>query len=456
MAISLTYNSTLARVEIAVSNIPGDTVTDTFTRTVASGWGTSDSGHTWSVTSGASYSVGSGTGAIDTSTSSDNQYALLGVNYADIDITVTITYGGTGNGDAGVVCRYTDTDNLYWVALDSPDLASDTLSFYKRVGGSFTAVSQQATPFTTTSGTAYKIRVRVQGSTVQAKVWDALNTEPGTWLIDTTDTSLTGGDFGIEYLDLGSSLSLAVDDLTLTSLDVNDTYEIQRSTNQSFWRTVRGGSEMVPSSGSLSLDDYEFQSDVENFYRVVATDGGNPIFSNSITPSLSGVWLKSIRFPFLNRQVTVTNYSDITRSARGANFDVLGRSVPVAVTDKRSSQKFSLELVTTDADEELVMDLVLASGGVMFVHLPADCRVPGGHVVIGEVSSRRKNARGSRRYFTLECQVVAEPAADVVGGTMTYGALIDLYGGYDNLLSANPEYADLLQLMASPEDLVVL
>ncbi|MGH3658896.1 MAG: hypothetical protein ACRDUA_19760, partial [Micromonosporaceae bacterium] len=52
----------------------------------------------------------------------------------------------------------------------------------------------------------------------------------------------------------------------------------------------------------------------------------------SITPSLGEqVWLKSIRHPFLNRAVTVTNFGDPTRDARAGVFPVKGRSVPVSV-----------------------------------------------------------------------------------------------------------------------------
>jgi hypothetical protein len=193
----------------------------------------------------------------------------------------------------------------------------------------------------------------------------------------------------------------------------------------------------------------------------------------TITPDLAGqVWLKSIRWPFLNRVVNVVNWSDVVRPARTTIHDVAGRSVPVAVHDKRSSPQFTLTVVDyctrgrvevqcADGEPLVVvrdLDLVLAAGGTMFIHVPAGSAVPGGYVAIGDTSmSRVAEGNPDTSYlFTLPCTVVAPPGADVVGGTMVYAELLELYGGYNSVLAANPTYAALLDLMASPDSLVVL
>lgn len=263
------------------------------------------------------------------------------------------------------------------------------------------------------------------------------------------------------------SINLAYDDtvsrvrITAAELAVS-TYRVERSTNGLFWRTVRGAVSLTPQSGEIKVDDYEFAADVENFYRVLDLDESPEpveIEADSITPSLEGqIWLKSIRWTFLNRPVTVTDFGDISRASREGLFDVVGRSVPVATSDVRGSRTFTLEIMTATADDALAMDLMLAAGGVLFVHTPPGCVVPGGHVAVGSTVQQRRtrSGRSPRRYFQLPCTVVAPPGPDVTGGTMTYAALLNLYGGYDNLLAANPSYADLLELMADPEDLVVL
>jgi hypothetical protein len=177
----------------------------------------------------------------------------------------------------------------------------------------------------------------------------------------------------------------------------------------------------------------------------------------SITPSLDGrVWLKSIKHPFLNRPVNVGDVDADTRAARGAVYEVQGRSVPIAVTDVRASPAFTITLRTATLEEARDLDLILASGNVFFIQPPAGSQVPGGYVTIGSTAMPRFGPVSTRRLWTLPCRVVAAPGPGVVGGTMTYGALINLYGSYQNVLAANSTYADLLELMASPDDLVVL
>jgi hypothetical protein len=181
----------------------------------------------------------------------------------------------------------------------------------------------------------------------------------------------------------------------------------------------------------------------------------------SITPSLAGrPWLKSIRHPFLNRaihRVLAGGGQDLGRASRGGVFEVQGRSVSIAVTDVRSSREFTITVQVADEEAARDMDLVLASGDVFFLHVPPEVtpHMSGGYVRIGNVSQHRVSDT-IRWRFTLPCKIVAPPGPGVVGGTMTYGALLNLYGGYQNVLAANATYADLLALMASPDDLVVI
>ncbi|GAB3224105.1 hypothetical protein GCM10027447_12370 [Glycomyces halotolerans] len=236
---------------------------------------------------------------------------------------------------------------------------------------------------------------------------------------------------------------------------VEDTVLVERSTNELYWRTVRGAEALAVASGTASVDDYEFTADVANFYRV--TEAGSVVFTGSITPDLAGrVWLKSIRHPFLNRAVNVGWVDGDSSAAGGSVYEVQGRSVPVAVTDVSKSSAFTLTLRTATLEEARDLDLIIRSGDVFFVHVPAGSQIPGGHVRIDDRAMRRLGPVSTRRRWPLPCRVVAAPGPGVVGGTMTYGALLNLYGGYDNVLAANPTYADLLDLMASPEDLVVL
>lgn len=183
--------------------------------------------------------------------------------------------------------------------------------------------------------------------------------------------------------------------------------------------------------------------------------------SSSITPVLGKTaWLKSIRHPFLNRpihRVLAGGGQQIGRASRGAVFEVQGRSYPIAVTDVRSSREFTLTVQVEDETAARDMDLILASGDIFFIQVPPELtpHMAGGYVRIGDTVQHRVADTIMWR-FTVPCRVVAPPGPGVVGGTMTYGALLNLYGGYQNVLAANSTYADLLALMASPDDLVVI
>lgn len=181
----------------------------------------------------------------------------------------------------------------------------------------------------------------------------------------------------------------------------------------------------------------------------------------SITPSLAGrTWLKSIRHPFLNRalfKVLAVNGQEISRSFRGGVHDVAGRSVPVAVTDVRGSKSFAITVQAENEDAAAVMDLVLASGDVFFLHVPPEMspHVQGGYVLIGDESQHRP-ADTVRWRFTLPCRVVVPPGPGVVGTTLTWGTVMNLFGSWEALLAAYPTWSDLLQTVGSPEDLVVV
>jgi hypothetical protein len=181
--------------------------------------------------------------------------------------------------------------------------------------------------------------------------------------------------------------------------------------------------------------------------------------TTTITPSHGGkIILKSVKFPFLNRPVVVTDFTDPALGDRGGMAEVSGRSMPISTPDQRASHSFDVELSTDTPVEARNMQIILIANPHLFIHTPNGCVVPGGHVRVGDVApNRRTRSAGSpRRYWRLPCRLVAPPGAGVTGGTMTFAALLDLYGSFDNMLAANSTFDDLLALMATPESLVTL
>lgn len=250
--------------------------------------------------------------------------------------------------------------------------------------------------------------------------------------------------------------------LSATSLGAGATYAVmERSLNGTRWFSVRGGTRLPVVSQAAQIDDFEFFADVQNFYRIRSFDDDDVLqetFTDDLTPMLTSIWLKSIRYPLLNRAVTVTDWSPVARGGRGTVHDVVGRSTPVATTELHRAPGFVLELMTATGAAAAVLDLVIAAGGVLFVHTPAGCAVPGGYVVVGDTARERRtrSAVSPRRYTSLPCQVVTPPAPQITGTLLTWGTVERLFGSWDALVAAAPTWRDLLATVGSPDDLVVI
>lgn len=187
--------------------------------------------------------------------------------------------------------------------------------------------------------------------------------------------------------------------------------------------------------------------------------------SATITPSLAGagcqdtpVWLKSIARPFLNRTVTVVQRGEpaITRPARAGVFDIVGRSYPVAVSDVRTSRRWTMHLRTYTVQEADELDLILASGDPLFIHVPAVCAdtIPGGYVSVGDAVRSWHPLRPTHQLWTLPCVEVAPPAASVVGATITWQGVINTYATWADLIAAKATWADVLTSIGSSSDVI--
>lgn len=179
------------------------------------------------------------------------------------------------------------------------------------------------------------------------------------------------------------------------------------------------------------------------------------LFTATITPEQSGVWFKSITRPFLNRAVEVIDYSDISRPARHGVFEVIGRSYPIAVTDVRGSRRWTYEVAahtTVDAD---ALELVFASGDPLFVQTDGEHDIPGGYVVVGDMTRGRYGHFSQRRYFSLPVIEVAPPASDVVGVTSSWETLLAEFGSWTAVLAQFGTWAEVADYVADPSVVIV-
>lgn len=186
---------------------------------------------------------------------------------------------------------------------------------------------------------------------------------------------------------------------------------------------------------------------------VVVAIGKRPYISRetqTITPQPLGVWIKSITRPSLNQQVTVTEFSAITRRSRTATFDVVNRTTPIANTDLMSSQEFTLTCTTPDRGEELRLDNALAAGDVIFLQGPHDdCPFPTVYAVVGDITRGRHSKRTTRRYFDLPLTEVAAPSNIITGDTVTWADIIATYATWADLLAAKATWSDVIDSIST-------
>ncbi|NIH81685.1 hypothetical protein [Amycolatopsis viridis] len=175
----------------------------------------------------------------------------------------------------------------------------------------------------------------------------------------------------------------------------------------------------------------------------------------STTPNIQVAWIKNLQRPYLNRAVTVTDWSAITRPARAGVIDVISRSLPVAVTDLRGSRRYTLTITAVDLDAAADLDLCLSTGEPVLLHVPAGAPFPGGYYVIGDITMDRHSKRTKRRFFDLPLTEVAAPAGTIVGQTVLYADLLTAFTSYTALIAAEPTYADVLDRIADPTDVIV-
>ena len=181
-----------ATQSVTVSAPPpaGALAQDAFGRTVASGWGTADTGGPWTVNSTTKLSVASGVGRVAANAGSTLNATLGQVSTTSIDLTTTLTIDKLPNQalNATLAARIVGT-SLYGARLRINPNGSVQLHLMRDA----TALSGITVPgITAGAGTPIRVRVQVDGTnptTLHARAWPAGATEPTTWQATATDTT---------------------------------------------------------------------------------------------------------------------------------------------------------------------------------------------------------------------------------------------------------------------------
>jgi PKD repeat protein len=200
---------------------------DAFGRTVASGWGTADTGGNWSVTgTGSSSSVSGGGGHLQVAAAGQSATAMLNsVSRLDVAVQTEISLptAPTGGGtQAKLAARRVGGNQYQAVVRFVPTSGQVTLTLQRVVSGTATTVGAAVTlPGTYTPGTVLVVRFDVAGggtATLRAKAWAQGSAEPAGWhntATDTTSALQVAGSIGIAMYASGTStapLGVDIDD----------------------------------------------------------------------------------------------------------------------------------------------------------------------------------------------------------------------------------------------------
>ena len=173
-------------------------ITDTFGRTLASGWGNADAGGAWSGTTTA-LAVGGGSGKIKVAAAGSAPSVFLPATTAtDADLTVSMSSDkvGTGNGVYlyAVGRRITTAgDYRLQTRLRADGLVGVSILRTSAAGAQTVIAPEVTVPaYTFVAGDLLNVRFQVTGTsptTLRAKVWPATLTEPAAWLVTGTDST---------------------------------------------------------------------------------------------------------------------------------------------------------------------------------------------------------------------------------------------------------------------------
>lgn len=255
-------------------------------------------------------------------------------------------------------------------------------------------------------------------------------------------TTVSQGPAGFTAIMANGAVSTAGDDAAQSW-----SYNIQTLKNNIAISTagVTGGAAAISRGSLVALPHVD---------RLLSTE------TASITLTLTNTWFKVIAKPFLNRTVyCIAKPGPVLRRARQGIFPIIGRSVPVAVTDIRGSREYELDVITRTTQEYKDFDLLLSTGDIIFIHTPPDSSIATAYIAIDDVV-RAQPLSGSRcgndwRVFTLPIIEVAAPGADVVGSIGTWQTVVNTYATWSDVIANHPTWADLLTLVGSPNDVIV-
>ncbi|MEV2249410.1 hypothetical protein AB0I94_02435 [Streptomyces sp. NPDC050147] len=213
-------------------------VSDTFTRAVASGWGTSSGGQVWATAGGAASdrSVDGARGVVTLpSAVTTVRFQTLVAGMRDCEIRCRFQAGQVSTGASlvpSVLLRYVNGSTYYRARVH-----------FGTGGGMFTSVTRDTTqvggtpalPYTYVADAEFEVRVRLDGHRIRIRVWPVATPEPAVWHQDqeiTTNVIAEGA--------VGLSASAFAGNTNVSPLLRFDNFEVVGGQRLTVVRSVNG------------------------------------------------------------------------------------------------------------------------------------------------------------------------------------------------------------------------
>ncbi len=175
---------------------------DTFARSTTDGWGTSDSGHVWSLEYGSPADVwtdptGGGIGVLRVKSEDARKDIVASVGGMHDELLLRFWLGSTPNGshvNVAALLGWFDANNHYLLEAQVPSGGGEIkLRIRERVDGTATElVTLTATGITFAPGQAYLLRAQAYhtsaGRILRGRMWQDGSAEPDQWTVEHTDT----------------------------------------------------------------------------------------------------------------------------------------------------------------------------------------------------------------------------------------------------------------------------
>lgn len=202
---------------------------DSFTRSETDSWGTADSGQAWTISGTASqFDVSGGVGTWEAPTDNLTAHArITGADESDVEgyFTAAVPVAATGAALLfGAIARRVDSNDYYLCSLEFQVGGTLAVKLWRNDNGSFgeLAALNPIPGRTYTAGQRWRARWRVAGTTLKIKAWPEGDAEPPSWLLQTSDDTLTSGGVGMLFWRIASNTNtgaqFAVDDFEATTV----------------------------------------------------------------------------------------------------------------------------------------------------------------------------------------------------------------------------------------------